>query len=686
MTLLVMLLTTATAWAEDNVPYFDPTAPVGQQSKTHNGVTVLTGSEITSEESSLQEGWYIVKGNVNYNNILHFKGDTHLILADEAHLTISSDGSGIAVNESGIESNLTIYAQSTGNKKGKVTIEAGTGIWVWNGSLTINGGDIIANGYASGIDITYGGIIINGGTINVSGTVGYGISTTTYDETPCDIIINGGEVNATTDDEDGETGIYTKGNISINGGSVIANGSTNGIESGKDITITGGNITATTEYGKGIYSCGDIIINSGNIIANGKSYGIATSSQDIYINGGNVTATAIQTGDDYGSIYSQNGNIIITDGIINANGGDSGIYALSGSVTISGGEVEVAGEYYGIYTYNYDDTDNSGNITISGGTINATGGNYGIDVHSDKSIITINGGDITATGDSYGGIKAKSITLSGGIVNATATSGNHYGIGDESSTITLSGGTVTASSYNGTVKVADGFIYSDGTNNNITGTVVTSSYDINTVLTIKGLTGNQPTGADYAGTYWTTFYCGGTGFAIDTNENACAYTATVSGETITLHTLGKVIPAGTAVIIVGADNCICMTQSTATAENTVNNDLHGVDVATSLESLKTTYNAKALLMLSNKNNHFGFHEVALTNVPARKAFLPINSTGARSLNIVFEDGNTTGIKALNRDERIENSEDAWYDLQGRKIQMPTQRGLYIHNGKKIVVK
>lgn len=265
MTLLVMLLTTATAWAEDDGYNYIGADGSVRNTYTDDGipdasVTVLTGSEITSEESSLQEGWYIVKGNVNYNKILHFKGDTHLILADDAHLTISSDGSGIAVNESGIDSNLTIYAQSTGNKKGKVTIEAGTGIWVWNGSLTINGGDIIANGYASGIDIIYGGIIINGGTINVSGTVSYGISTTTYDETPCDIIINGGEVNATTDDEDGETGIYTMGNISINGGSVIANGPTNGIESGKDITITGGNITATTKYGKGIYSCGDIII------------------------------------------------------------------------------------------------------------------------------------------------------------------------------------------------------------------------------------------------------------------------------------------------------------------------------------------------------------------------------------------------------------------------------------------
>ena len=53
--------------------------------------------------------------------------------------------------------------------------------------------------------------------------------------------------------------------------------------------------------------------------------------------------------------------------------------------------------------------------------------------------------------------------------------------------------------------------------------------------------------------YWTTLYRGDAGFAIVAEENACAYTATVSGSEITLHRLGKVIPQGTAVIIVGED-------------------------------------------------------------------------------------------------------------------------------------
>ena len=30
--------------------------------------------------------------------------------------------------------------------------------------------------------------------------------------------------------------------------------------------------------------------------------------------------------------------------------------------------------------------------------------------------------------------------------------------------------------------------------------------------------------------------------------------------------------------------------------------------------------------------------------------------------------------------------DHWYDLNGRKIQTPKQRGIYINNGKKVVIK
>ena len=61
----------------------------------------------------------------------------------------------------------------------------------------------------------------------------------------------------------------------------------------------------------------------------------------------------------------------------------------------------------------------------------------------------------------------------------------------------------------------------------------------------------------------------------------------------------------------------------------------------------------------------------------------------RAFNLNFgEDDETTGIISTTNYTNFTNSAGAgWYDLSGRKLQgQPTQKGLYIHNGKKIVIK
>ena len=50
---------------------------------------------------------------------------------------------------------------------------------------------------------------------------------------------------------------------------------------------------------------------------------------------------------------------------------------------------------------------------------------------------------------------------------------------------------------------------------------------------------------------------------------------------------------------------------------------------------------------------------------------------------IVEDNDVTALKLVNSEERIVNSEV--YDLQGRKVNQPA-KGLYILNGKKVVIK
>ena len=66
-----------------------------------------------------------------------------------------------------------------------------------------------------------------------------------------------------------------------------------------------------------------------------------------------------------------------------------------------------------------------------------------------------------------------------------------------------------------------------------------------------------------------------------------------------------------------------------------------------------------------------------------------NQASARltSFNLDFGDDNATGIITVNGSGLMVNGSDAWYTLDGRRLQgQPTQRGMYINNGRKIVIK
>lgn len=70
----------------------------------------------------------------------------------------------------------------------------------------------------------------------------------------------------------------------------------------------------------------------------------------------------------------------------------------------------------------------------------------------------------------------------------------------------------------------------------------------------------------------------------------------------------------------------------------------------------------------------------------------LNSTAADeelpetiSVRLVSANGETTVIE--NVELTIENPDDAWYDLNGRKLsKKPTRKGIYVNNGKKYIVK
>lgn len=69
---------------------------------------------------------------------------------------------------------------------------------------------------------------------------------------------------------------------------------------------------------------------------------------------------------------------------------------------------------------------------------------------------------------------------------------------------------------------------------------------------------------------------------------------------------------------------------------------------------------------------------------------PINITAIKSFNLNFGDEETTGIVDVEANSSlftIHSSHSSWFTLDGRRLQVkPTTKGLYIHNGRKVLIK
>ena len=167
------------------------------------------------------------------------------------------------------------------------------------------------------------------------------------------------------------------------------------------------------------------------------------------------------------------------------------------------------------------------------------------------------------------------------------------------------------------------------------------------------------------------------------------YKAKVNGSVVKMTEISDgIVPANTGVILykdVDAATTIAVPVTTTDATIT-DNELVGTTVRT-LVAKQSGDNFNYILQNGQDGIVFNMATAEGAYMPANRAYLSTaygaSAVGAR-LMVVFDEGDTTGIDTVNSEKVTANS--VAYDLQGRRVVNPKKGGLYIVNGKKVVVK
>ena len=203
--------------------------------------------------------------------------------------------------------------------------------------------------------------------------------------------------------------------------------------------------------------------------------------------------------------------------------------------------------------------------------------------------------------------------------------------------------------------------------------VFTNSYSSNCRLDDIVLKGSLTTPVTVTSAGYATF---ASAYPVDYSDvdGLTAYTASTDSEKVSFSAAGKV-PAENGVLIKAAAGTYDVpVVATASA---VTNEFVGVTEDTAVD--------ESIYVLYNGTKGVGFYRTTADSftVGAYTAYLPADVvTEARAFIWFDEEGETTGIANANVNL---NANENYYNLNGQKVVNPT-KGLYIANGKKVIIK
>ena len=165
-----------------------------------------------------------------------------------------------------------------------------------------------------------------------------------------------------------------------------------------------------------------------------------------------------------------------------------------------------------------------------------------------------------------------------------------------------------------------------------------------------------------------------------------AYTLNYNGgETVTATPVTTTLPANTPVLINASEGAYTFKTTATTGAVATGSDPVTIDALTGVYT-ETTVPESSYILWANAENPIGFYQVdgSTNKVAAYRAYLTAEGTGVKALTVDY-DGSETGISETMKNTENEKKNNAVFDLSGRRVVKPT-KGLYIVNGKKIVIK
>ena len=175
-----------------------------------------------------------------------------------------------------------------------------------------------------------------------------------------------------------------------------------------------------------------------------------------------------------------------------------------------------------------------------------------------------------------------------------------------------------------------------------------------------------------------------------TAHYASGFTSTANNAGVLTMKQTETTPAGEGLMLKGTANETFYVPAlfNLTPETLTGNNLKGLTKITEVETTEGDYTN---FILSQQKGVIAWYPLAAKYaLKAHSAYLQLltndvfTNEGTRAISMEFEDGVTTGFIQIATGEAEDGD---WYGIDGVKFnQKPTQRGVYINNGRKVIVK